>query len=197
MHTFSLLEAQSLKFPELVFSFEFDFKKLNLGRGYGFLKNSNENLYNFNDDYIYFNFLKNTFLKNFYDEKKLFEIHILTNFITSLLTNYTRFLYTEKFSSAFLEEKLQPTKLFPDILFSEEFYEKFKYRWLFFGFTKNLPINSILLKNNNTTLNILLFYSRMFINSCAGSDIFEFFYRSRIKNLRFQENIFFLKILNC
>jgi hypothetical protein len=185
LNSFSTLEAQSLSFPELIFSFEFDFKKFNLGWGHWFLKNLDE------DDYFYF--LKNNYFEAYYNQKNFLEVHLLTNFISSLLNNYTWFLYTEKFSSSFLEEKLNKTNLFPDFIFDEDIYNIYKYRWLFYGFTKNLPINSILLKSNNTTLNILLFFSRIFVNSQTCYNYFDLIEKTKNYKNNFLKLEFFFK----
>lgn len=153
----SSLEVQALVFPDLIFPFQFDYKKFTLGWKHRLLKV-------FYEDNFFF-FFKDNFFTKFYSNPNYLELQVLTAFTTSLFLNLTRYMNINKYSYSHFDKEARELWLFPDVIFWDKFYDKYKFRWLFFGFTESFWINWGLISNYNSFLLIMLYLSWIFVNT--------------------------------
>ena len=73
------------------------------------------------------------------------------------------------------------------MFFDTKIYDMFKFRWSFFGFSFEKPIDGVLLNGNCNVLNIANFISRFFIFPISLQYLFylnsnNFFYTSKFNN---------------
>jgi hypothetical protein len=151
VYSLALLEVRALDFPDLVFPFKFDPKKLSLGWKHRLLKI----FYKEN----FFFFLKENFFSQYFTKINDLEFHLLLNFTTAIFLNLSRFKFLKNFLGPAFELEKKESLLFPGIFLNAEMTQNFSFWWLFFGLTKSSFLSTTLIRSISSLLIILLHYA--------------------------------------
>jgi hypothetical protein len=186
VYSLALLSYEGLMFPELVVSFQFNYKWLNLNRNLRVIETSAKN------DSLHF--LK--ILSSGYFSYNELEFHLFAGLISSTLYDVTWFVNIENFLVFFLnEDKITSNNLFPALILNKNVYNKYLNRWAFFGFTNNFWINLNIITSTIKFIVILNHYSWFFTarsNLITIDNDFDIniCYSKFLKNLLYNKSIF-------